>query len=91
VTQSTRKHVRVTHPPRECPVCHDLFVPTRSHQEVCSATCRKRRARGTYVVTAEDRAAIVKVRDLVPIPGLPRDPPTPEEIRAHVLATAVRT
>lgn len=88
VTTTPRAHRRVTHEPRPCPVCHEQFTPSRSDQAVCSATCRKRRERGTYVVTAEDRAAMARVAELVPIP-LP--PLAPEHVRAHILATAVRT
>lgn len=87
-TDQPRTHRRVTHEPRDCPVCHATFTPSRSDQVVCSATCRKRRERGTYVVTAEDRAAMRRAAELVPIP-LP--PLAPEHVQAHILATAVRT
>jgi hypothetical protein len=75
-----------------CPECGGAFVPRRSDQEVCGATCRQRRHRrgGTYVVTEEDRAAIRRV--LADGCGHPLERPlTPEEIRRHVELTAERT
>lgn len=76
---------------RECPVCHGSFTATRSHQIVCSATCRQRKRRGTYVVTAEDRAAIRRVLERDGC-GHPRDTAlTPDEVHEHVVLTARRT
>lgn len=74
----------MTQPPRECEVCHGSFVSTRRDARTCSATCRQRRRRGTYVVTEEDRAVMdrVALRVPIPVPVL-----TPDEIRAHILAT----
>ncbi len=71
---------------RACAVCHGSFTPRRSDAVTCSARCRKARSRGAgYVVTDEDRAAIDRVwaRHPCPLPEL-----TPEQVRAHVLATA---
>lgn len=77
--------------PRECPVCHGSFVPRKAHQQVCSATCRKRKQRGTYVVTEEDRAAIRRVLERMGH-GHPMERPlTEEQVREHVLRTAERT
>ena len=73
---------------RECAVCHTSFEG-RADARTCSAKCRQRqRRRGSYVVTDEDRAAIERVferaaHELPPVP-------TPEQVRAHVLATAQR-
>lgn len=72
---------------RACEVCHASFTPTRAGHTTCSSTCRSRKQRGTYVVTAEDRAAMDRAAELVPVP-LPV--PTPEQVRAHILATARR-
>lgn len=74
--------------PRRCEVCHASFTPTRSGHTTCSATCRSRKMRGTYVVTDEDRAAIDRVfaRAAHELPPMP----TPEEVRAHILATVTR-
>lgn len=71
-----------------CSVCHTSFEG-RADARTCSARCRQRqRRRGSYVVTDEDRAAIERVfaraaHELPPVP-------TPEQVRAHVLATAQR-
>lgn len=68
---------------RQCPGCGGPLV---GRQRACSARCRKRlqRQRGTYVITAADRAAIEKVRALpLPIPRL-----HPDDVRRHVLSTA---
>lgn len=78
------------HESRICSVCNGSFTPKRSHQEVCSSTCRSRKSRGTYVVTEEDRAAIRRVLEAGC--GHPRtEPLTPEEVREHALRTAKRT
>lgn len=72
-----------------CQVCGTSFVPTRSDARMCSARCRKRKQRGTvYVLTPEDRAAIARVKVLVPCPV---PVPTEDQIRAHIEANAVRT
>lgn len=55
---------------RLCPCGQPL--PARPDAEVCSARCRKRKARGDfYVVTEEDRAAMRRVAEAVPIPEGP--------------------
>lgn len=75
--------------PRKCPVCHGSYVPKKAHQQVCSATCRSRKKRGTYVLTEADRELI---RRLVQDHGHPRpEPLTPDEVREHVLRNAERT
>lgn len=78
--------------PRECPVCHGSYVPTRRDQEVCGPTCRQRKRRGTYVLTAEDRALLerMKAEMRAELDLLLGPPKTPEQILAHVIATAVR-
>lgn len=71
-----------------CIVCHTSFE-ARPHARTCSAKCRQRlRRHGTYEVTDEDRAAIDRVfaRAAGELPPMP----TPEQVRAHILATAVR-
>ena len=75
-----------------CAECGGEFDPTRATRITCSNRCRQRRhrKRHTYVLTDEDRAAIRKVM-AEPIPGLPREPYTSEQVRAHILATAERT
>lgn len=78
-------------PPRHtCAVCGSP-IEGRSDRRTCGATCRQRLRRGTYVVTEEDRAAIDRVMARLGHGHPRRDPLTPEEIRAHVAATAVRT
>lgn len=72
---------------KTCPVCHASYHPRRSDSEVCSPTCRQRKKRGTYVVTEEDRAVIDRV--LADDSDLPPRL-TPEQVRAHVYATARR-
>lgn len=72
---------------RVCTVCHTSYE-ARSDSRTCSARCRQRRRRvGHYVITAEDRAAMDRAAELVPVPVPPL---TPEQIRAHILATARR-
>ena len=73
--------------PRACEVCNANFVPSREGHTTCSSTCRSRKLRGTYVPTAEDRAAMLVAEREVPIPVPPL---TPEQVRTHVLATARR-
>lgn len=73
---------------RACTVCHTSFE-ARPHARTCSARCRQRARRGgAYVVTDADRAAI----DVVFARAAHELPPelTPEQIRAHILATATR-
>lgn len=70
---------------RECPCCHGSFVPTRADAVTCSARCRQRRKRGSYVISAEDRAAMERVAQLVPVPVPVL---TPDQVRAHILAHA---
>lgn len=75
---------------RRC-ACGASLEGLRPQARTCSARCRKRQERGDdYVLTDEDRAAIRRVleRDGYGHPG-PRL--TPDEIRAHVAATATRT
>jgi hypothetical protein len=68
-----------------CPGCHATFVPRRKGHTCCSTSCRQRKRRGTYVITPEDRAAILKVREIpLPVPRL-----HPDDLRAHVLAHAI--
>ena len=71
--------------PRACGVCHASYTPTRAWHDVCSATCRQRRRRGTYVISPEDRAAMDRAAVLVPVP-VPEL--TPDVLRAHLLAAA---
>ena len=78
----------MTRPARDCPGCHGSFVPTRADQQVCSTRCRQRKHRGTYVLTDEDRAAIRRVLERDGHGHPRRDPLTPDEVAAHVLATA---
>lgn len=67
-----------------CPVCDASFVRRRRDQVVCSSTCRMRKLRGTYVVTAEDRAAIRRVIDREGC-GHPLERPlTSDEVRRHL-------
>jgi hypothetical protein len=69
-----------------CPGCHAVVVPTRPGHTCCSVACRQRKKRGTYVVTAEDRAAMARARARVPIP-VPRI--HPDDLREHIASTAV--
>jgi hypothetical protein len=76
-----------------CSECGQVWMATRSDATTCGPTCRKRRSRreagDDYVVTPEDRALIKR---LCADPGHPlREPPTPEQVRAHVATTARRT
>jgi hypothetical protein len=88
--EGVMKRDKVAHEPRVCPGCLDPFTPARADAKTCSARCKKRVQRDQYVVTAEDRAAIRRV--LADGCGHPLErPPTPDEVRAHILATAVRT
>lgn len=73
---------------RICVGCHASFVPSREDQLACSSTCRQRKKRGTYVISDEDRAAMRRAAELVPVPVPPLDP---DAARAHILGTAVRT
>ncbi len=79
--------VSVTDPaPRECEVCHRSFTG-RAGALTCSARCRQRKRR-RYISPA-DRAALDRVwarAEPCPLPEL-----TPEQIRAHILATARRS
>lgn len=80
-----------TEPTRHtCAVC-GVPLTGRRDRRTCSPTCRQRLRRGTYVITEEDRAAIDRVLERDGCGHPRRDPLTPEEVRAHVLATAVRT
>lgn len=79
---------RPTHPTRTCPACQKPYTPTRSHQQVCSVACRQRKKRGTCVLTDEDRAAIRRVLERDGHGHPRRDPLTPDDVAAHVLATA---
>lgn len=81
-----RQHRRTTHEPRVCSECLEPFTPTRSDQLVCSAKCRRRK-HDRYEITDADRAAIRRAAELHPVP-LP--PLTPEQVRAHIAATAIR-
>ena len=81
----------VVHEPVTCPGCGRWFVPKRRDQECCGATCRQRRHRErarAYVITEEDRAAMRRAAELVPVPVPPLDP---EAVKARILETAVRT
>lgn len=78
----------VTAPLRDCAWCHTSFAG-RSDARTCSATCRKRLQRGTpapYVITAEDRAAMDRAAELVPIPVPPL---TPAQIAWAIAAARV--
>lgn len=73
---------------RRCVVCGGLLDGRRPQTRTCSARCRQRlHAGGGYVITAEDRAAMDRAAELVPIPV---PPVTDEQVRAHILATARR-
>jgi len=73
---------------RTCVVCGGSMEGRRPQARTCSAACRQRLyLGGGYVVTAEDRAAMDRAAELVPVPVPPL---TPEQVRAHVLATARR-
>lgn len=76
-----------------CPGCSKPFVRGRADQKTCSDTCRqrvkRRKDRGDdYVVTDADRELIQRLKILVPIP-VPLY--TEEQIRHHILTTAVRS
>jgi hypothetical protein len=67
--------------PRTCLGCHSSFSPRRSDQETCgAAVCRQRVHRARQPLTDEDRAAIARVAELVPVPVPPL---TEEAIRFH--------
>ena len=81
---------------RRCAVCETPIDDLRADATVCRrSSCRRqhlrRRARGDdYQITDEDRAAIRRVLERdghgCPLPTL-----TPDQVAAHVLATAERT
>lgn len=78
---------------RLCP-CGASIDHLRADAKTCSDLCRKRLERGFfYVITDEDRAAMRRAAELVPISPRHVLPavPTPEEVRMHVLLTAERT
>lgn len=76
-------------PVRRCPGC-GAYLEGRSDRRVCSSRCAKRVARGTYQVTAEDRAAIRRAAQLVPIPvPLPTVDQVREITAAHLARGAV--
>jgi hypothetical protein len=87
---------RVT--PRMCAGCGAPLDDRRPQTRTCSDRCRRRASRQgrveePYEITAEDRAAIGRVNarlDLLPR-ELRRPPLTPDEVRAHVAATARST
>ena len=73
---------------RTCVVCGGSMEGRRPQARTCSAACRQRLyLNDGYVPTDEDRAAILVAERAVPIPVPPL---TPEQVRAHVLATARR-
>lgn len=80
-----RRHRRATHEPRSCegPGCAEVFAPSRSDQRFCSPACRLRAHRLPEPLSPEDRAAIARARQLVPIP-LPL--PTADQVAAIVAA-----
>lgn len=82
---------------RRCPACGRSLVDRDPQVRTCSARCRQRVHRdpslledADYVVTDEDRAAIRRVLEREGC-GHPGPVVTPELVRAHVAATAVRT
>lgn len=50
-----------------CAVCGSV-TDRRAGATTCSDRCRQRLHRGTYTITIEDRAAILRAEAAVPIP-----------------------